>query len=156
MKSFKQRLTSSMMALALLGSMAALAAPATHAAPAPYLTITALHGSTYVYGWDFVNNQQVTLRAYGLANGQKVLLGTTQVVSVAPVPYTLDFQWDFAQAQDPCTGSGGYLRLEVDAYNTITRRLASARTASSISLPPTVFSAIATATADVQCGTIIY
>lgn len=149
----KHRLTHLFMAIALLGSIAATAAPATHAAMSsylvspylvsPYLTITALHGSTFVYGYNFSNGQSVILRAYGITSaGQKVLLAATAVTSIAPVPYSLDFQWDFAQAQDPCNGSGGYLNLEVDAYN------------NSMLVIYRYF--ITRATATVQCGNIIY
>ena len=153
MGSIKHRLTHVLMAIALLGSVAAVAAPTTHAAmasylmspypPTPYLTITALHQSTFVYGYNFSNGQSVILRAYGVTSaGQKVLLASTIATSVAPVPYSLDFQWDFAQAQDPCSGSGGYLNLEVDAYNNsalLLYRYLITRT-----------------TATVQCGNIIY
>ena len=165
MGTIKHRITRSLMGIALLCGIAAVVAPATKAAPAPNLTITALHGSTFVYGYDFANNQRVILRAYGLANGQKVLLASTQVTSIAPVPYTLDFQWDFTQAQDPCYGSGGYLVLEVDAFSPLTNLLTSTTLVASTpmvasriqpSLFPYYMPEIASAIGYVQCGDILY
>ena len=127
---------------------AAHAAPATPAATAtylyvtPYLRITAMHQSVFVYGYDFANGQTVGLQAYGITStGLKVPLAYRQVTAVAPVPYTLDFQWDFAQAQDPCYG-GGYPSIEVDAYGQ--SRFAG------------IWYFITRATASVQCGDILY
>ena len=165
MGTIKHRITRSLMGIALLCGIAAVVAPATHAAPAPSLTITALHGSNFVYGYGFSNNQRVILRAYGLANGQKVPLASTQVTSIAPNPYTIDFQWDFAQAQDPCNGNGGYLLLEVDAYIPFTNGIMSTTLIGSTrsvasrmqpSLIPYYMPKVASAIGYVQCGDIIY
>jgi hypothetical protein len=156
MRTIRHRITRSLLAIALLGSVAAVAAPATHAAPAPSLTITAQHGVVLVNGANFSNYQSVTLRVYGLDHGQRVPFANTQITSFPTTDHSL--VWYFHQVQDPCSKPGGYLALEVDAYGWATPVVTSGGVAASITQPALTTSGgpeITSIIGSVYCGLVI-
>ena len=144
------------LALAATSIATLLGATAAQAAPTDQLELIGQYQTVYVDGYHFVTNgQPVTLRAFGLAGGQKVFLGSVQRT---PDVQTGNLGWEFMQAGDPCTG-GGYAQIEVDAF---LPRFALAQTASAtirqqavqarvITAPFLSMTEIATATTTVGC-----